>query len=69
MTKATSMTVDQAIAQAKKAIRQRRFAEAAAMYESVLRQQPEHPVAKKGLRKLNAPESRSRTSPAAQVDD
>ena len=70
MTKATSMTVDQAIAQAKKAVRQRRFAEAAAMYESVLRQQPEHPVAKKGLRKLQrSGKPISNEPPAAQIDD
>ena len=70
MTKATSMTVDQAIAQAKKAIRQRRFAEAAAMYQSVLRQQPEHPVAKKGLRKLErSGKPLSNEPPAAEIDD
>ena len=47
-----SLTVEQALAQAKKAIRQRRFAEAAALYESILTHKPNHPIAKKGLRKL-----------------
>lgn len=46
------MTIDQAISLAKKLIRQRRFADAANLYKSVLKQQPNNQVAKKGLRKL-----------------
>ncbi|XOV78958.1 MAG: sulfotransferase [Aestuariibacter sp.] len=52
MKNAQPLTVDEAIVQAKKAIRQRRFADAAAHYRSVLKLQPNNQLAKKGLRKL-----------------
>lgn len=52
MTQSQAMTIDDAIAKAKKAVKQKRFAEAIAMYRLVLKHQPNHAVAKKALRKL-----------------
>ena len=45
-------TIEQAISRAKKAIKQGNTAVALELYNAVLQQQPNHPVAKKGLRKL-----------------
>ncbi len=47
-----SLTIKQAISRAKKATKQGKRAVALELYNAVLRHQPNHPVAKKGLRKL-----------------
>jgi tetratricopeptide (TPR) repeat protein len=46
------LTIDEALSKAKKALKRRQHALAAELYGAVLRQQPNHPVAKKALRKL-----------------
>ena len=47
-----SLTIDQAISRAKKAVKQGNIAVALKLYNEVLQHSPNHPVAKKGLRKL-----------------
>jgi tetratricopeptide (TPR) repeat protein len=49
---AKPLTIDDALSKAKKAVRLHQHALAAELYGAVLRQQPNHPVAKKALRKL-----------------
>lgn len=46
------LTVDEALARAKKAVKQRRYDDAALLFETVLARNPGHPVARKGLRKI-----------------
>ena len=46
------LTIKQAISRAKKATKQGNTAVALQLYNAVLQHQPNHPVAKKGLRKL-----------------
>jgi len=46
------LTIQQAISRAKKAVKQGKIAEAAELYTAILQQQPNHPFAKKKLRKL-----------------
>ena len=66
----TPMTVNEALLQAKKAMKQRRYDVAGRIYKQVLAQHPGHPVARKGLRKLQktAPEAVSSNPPQEQVD-
>lgn len=67
MPPAEQLTIDEALAKAKKAVKLGRNAVAAELYGAVLRQQPNHPVAKKGLRKLQHGRStRSRIAEPAQ---
>jgi len=66
------LTVDEALAQAKKAVRQKRFEDAARWYEGILAQDPTHPVARKGLRKVRKTKPQSQAGPdpdAQQVDN
>ena len=46
------LTIEQAISRAKKAVKQGNTALALRLYNAVLQKQPNHPVAKKGLRKI-----------------
>ena len=46
------LTIEQAISRAKKAVKQGNTALALKLYNAVLQNQPNHPVAKKGLRKI-----------------
>jgi len=46
------LTIKQALSKAKKATKQGNLAEAVHLYNAVLKQQPNHPVAKKALKKL-----------------
>ena len=48
------LTIEQALSRAKKATKQGKTAVAVQLYNAVLQHQPNHPVAKKGLRKLQA---------------
>ena len=52
MAKPQQITIQQAITKAKKAIKQGNISAAQQLYSAVLQQQPNHPIAKKGLRKL-----------------
>jgi tetratricopeptide (TPR) repeat protein len=64
------LTVNEALSQAKKAMKQHRYDVAGRIYRQVLAQHPGHPVARKGLRKLQktAPRPVSTNPPQAQVD-
>ncbi|NQV69011.1 MAG: tetratricopeptide repeat protein, partial [Pseudohongiella sp.] len=46
------LTIEQALSRAKKAIKKGYTQTAAELYDAILQQQPNHPIAKKGLRKL-----------------
>ena len=46
------LTIQQAISRAKKAVKQGKIADAVEIYTAILQQQPNHPFAKKALRKL-----------------
>ena len=52
MPKSQQLTIEQAISRAKKATKQGDTAVALQLYNAVLQHQPNHPIAKKGLRKL-----------------
>ena len=52
MSPAQQLTIKQALSRAKKAAKQGNLAVAQQLYQAVLQQQPRHPIAKKGLRKL-----------------
>lgn len=52
MAQSPKMSIQDAISLAKKSIKQGQPARAAELYANVLQQEPNHPVAKKGLRKL-----------------
>ena len=41
------LTIQQAISRAKKAVKQGKIADAVELYNAVLQQQPDHPIAKK----------------------
>lgn len=64
------LTVNEALSQAKKAMKLRRYEVAGRLYSQVLAQHPGHPVARKGLRKLQktAPPAVSLNPPQEQVD-
>jgi len=68
MSKHRSLTIEQAIAQAKKSTKQGDFAEALQIYDNILKHQPQHPVARKALHKLQKRLSRSKDSPALTLD-
>ena len=52
MSQSRQLSIEQAISRAKKAAKQGDTATALQLYNAILQQQPNHPVAKKGLRKL-----------------
>ncbi len=52
MSQSQTLTIEQAISRAKKAIRKGNIDAAVELYNAVLQHQPNHPVAKRGLRKL-----------------
>ncbi|MEC8951129.1 MAG: tetratricopeptide repeat protein, partial [Pseudomonadota bacterium] len=52
MMNSQKLTIQQAISRAKKAIKQGKIADAVELYTAVLQHQPNHPIAKKRLRKL-----------------
>ena len=52
MSPSQQLTIEQALSRAKKAIKQGNVAVAVNLYNAILQQQPNHPIAKKGLRKL-----------------
>lgn len=65
------LTLDQALSKAKKAVKSGNHTVAAELFSAVLRQQPNHPVAKKGLRKLQrqmkqGPLAKARSAEPAQ---
>jgi tetratricopeptide (TPR) repeat protein len=49
---AKQLTINEALSKAKKAVRKRQLTLAASLYRAILRQQPDHPVARKALRKI-----------------
>ena len=51
MSPSQQLTIEQVISQAKKAVRQGNIAVARQLYSAVLQHRPNHPIAKKGLRK------------------
>jgi len=59
--KSQQLNIQEAIKKAKKAIKQGNISAAQQFYSAVLQQQPNHPIAKKGLRKLvkNLPRKQS----------
>ena len=59
MPPATRLTIDDALSKAKKAARLHQYTVAAELYGAVLRQQPDHPIARKALRKLERQLKRS----------
>ena len=52
MSQPKQLTIQQALSRAKKAIKQGNSTVAVEIYTAILQQQPSHPIAKKGLRKL-----------------
>jgi len=62
------LTIEQAISRAKKAIKQGNDTVALQLYNAVLQRQPNHPVAKKGLRKLQKQRPRSQSGQAKTTD-
>mgnify|MGYP001545024004 CR=1 FL=1 len=52
MPQSQQLTIEQAISRAKKAAKRGDTAVAVQLYNAVLQHQPNHPIAKKGLRKL-----------------
>ena len=52
MSPSQQLTIEQAISRAKKAVKQGNTALAIKLYNAVLQNKPNHPVAKKGLRKI-----------------
>ena len=52
MVQPQQLTTEQALSRAKKAAKKGHFALALQLYSAILQRQPNHPVAKKGLRKL-----------------
>lgn len=75
MSQSRELTIAEAISRAKKASKRGNSALAAELYSAVLRQQPNHPVARKGLRKLQrvsrtnqAPQALAADPPQGQVD-
>jgi hypothetical protein len=52
MSQSQQLTLKQAISKAKKAAKQGKTAVAVEIYNAILQQHPNHPIAKKGLRKL-----------------
>lgn len=65
MSQSRQLTIEEAILRAKKASKHGNSALAAELYGAVLRQQPDHPAARKGLRKL---QRASRTNQAKAAD-
>ena len=59
------VTIEEALARAKKAARQGRHDVAAQLFAAILQQDPNHPVARKGLRKLQR-QSKRRSSPRSR---
>ncbi|MGB5325883.1 MAG: tetratricopeptide repeat protein, partial [Pseudomonadales bacterium] len=67
MSPVEQLTIDEALTKAKRAVKLGKHAVAAELYSAVLRQQPNHPLAKKGLRKLQRVQpTKSRISEPAQ---
>ena len=65
------LTIQQAISRAKKATKKGKIADAVELYNAVLQRQPNHPFAKKALRKLQKglPQNQSvETLPQDQID-
>jgi tetratricopeptide (TPR) repeat protein len=54
------LTIDEALLKAKKAVRKRQLALAASLYRAILQQQPNHPIAKKALRKIERQSQRNK---------
>jgi tetratricopeptide (TPR) repeat protein len=54
------LTIDEALLKAKKAVRKRQLALAARLYRAILQQQPNHPIAKKALRKIERQSQRNK---------
>ena len=52
MSPSQQLTIEQAISRAKKAVKQGNTALALKLYNAVLQNQPNHPIAKKGLQKI-----------------
>ena len=72
MPQSRQLTIAEAISQAKQAGKRGNNALAAELYSAVLRQQPDHPVARKGLRRLQRAsrtnQARAAEPPQQQVD-
>jgi len=65
---ARELTVEQALARAKKAAKRGNRALAAQLFSAVLARQPNHPVARKGLRKLGRSAAEPATEQPGQAD-
>jgi len=65
---AKQLSIDEALSKAKKAVKLRQHALAAELYGAVLRAQPNHPVAKKSLRKLERQLQRGALASAANTE-
>jgi len=59
MSQPKKLTIQQALSQAKKAVKQGKTAVAVKIYKAILQQQPNHSIAKKGLRKLQEAQNKS----------
>ncbi len=68
MSPAQQLTLEQALTRAKKAAEQGKIAIAQQLYSAVLQHQPNHPIAKKGLRKLQKELPRHQSVPAQMAN-
>ena len=62
------LTIEQVLLRAKEAIRQGNVAVARQLYSAILQQQPNHPIARQGLRKLQQELSHHQSVPAQMVN-
>ncbi|NOR51647.1 MAG: tetratricopeptide repeat protein, partial [Gammaproteobacteria bacterium] len=68
MSKSQELTIDEALSRAKKATKQGNLADAIELYSVILQHQPQHPLAKKRLRKLQKSLPRNQTVPAQMLN-
>ena len=68
MSPSQQLTIEQAISQAKKATEQGNIAVARQLYRAVLQHRPNHPIAKKGLRKLQKGVIHNQSVPAQMAN-
>lgn len=59
------LSIDEALSRAKKAVKKGNPGLAARLYRAILERQPDHPVAKKGLRRLERSAAQRRSAPAS----
>ena len=68
MQRSPQLTIDQALSKAKKAIKKGNKQSALELYSAILQHQPNHPVAKKGLRKLQNSLPQTQAAQASTVN-